>query len=94
MDDFGLRRQSGSGDGAFRWTEDLTDAEDFHACESGVALRLPPQSKTIRIPPGQLVTPKSDEGGQSLFLNSFWDGRLGQLAFSVAGRRDDNSPAF
>jgi len=43
---FGLRRQSGSGDDAFGWTEDSRDAKDLRACESGVALRLPPQSKT------------------------------------------------
>jgi hypothetical protein len=48
MDDFGLRRQSGSGDGAFGRTEDSMNAKDIRACESGVALRLPPQSKTWR----------------------------------------------
>jgi hypothetical protein len=40
MDDFGVRWQSGSGDGA------SGRAKDLRACESGVALRLPPQSKT------------------------------------------------
>jgi hypothetical protein len=45
MDDFGVRRQSGSGDGAFGRTEDSTVAEGLRACESGVALRWPPQSK-------------------------------------------------
>jgi hypothetical protein len=46
VDDFGLRRQSGSGDGAFGRTRNIRDAKDFRACESGVAQRLPPQSKT------------------------------------------------
>jgi hypothetical protein len=50
MDDFGLRRQSGSGDGAFGRTRNKLDTKDFRACKSGVALRLPPQSKTIHIP--------------------------------------------
>jgi hypothetical protein len=56
MDDFGLRRQSGSGDGAFGRTGTKLAAKDFRVCESGVALRLPPQSKTtsaFRIPQGQ-----------------------------------------
>ena len=48
MDDFGVRRQSGSGDGALGRMEESTDAEDLRACESGVALRLPPQSKAWR----------------------------------------------
>jgi hypothetical protein len=42
VNDFGLRRQSGSGDGAFGRTGNIRDAKDFRACESGVALRLPP----------------------------------------------------
>jgi len=46
----GLRRQSGSGDGAFERTSALFVELDFRACESGVALRLPPQSKTLREP--------------------------------------------
>ncbi len=37
-DDSGVRRQSGSGDGAFGRTGNKLDAEDFRACESGVAL--------------------------------------------------------
>jgi hypothetical protein len=41
----GLRRQSESGDGAFGRTNDGT-INPPSACESGVALRLPPQSKT------------------------------------------------
>jgi hypothetical protein len=49
MDDFGLRRQSGSGDGAFERTGNKLDTKDFRACESGVALRLPPQSKTTSV---------------------------------------------
>ena len=43
---FGLRRQSGSGDGAFGRTRNIRAAKNFRACESGVVLRLPPQSKT------------------------------------------------
>ena len=46
VDDFGVRRQSGSGDGAFGRTDNICEAKNFRACESGVALRLPPQSKT------------------------------------------------
>ena len=55
MGDFGMRRQSGSGDGAFGRTRHKLDAKDFRACKSGVALRLPPQSKTtsaFRMPQG------------------------------------------
>ena len=55
MDDFGVRRQSGSGDGAFGRTQRVTNPKMLHSCKSGVALRLPPQSKNIRIPPGQRV---------------------------------------
>lgn len=43
----GLRRQSGSGDGAFGWAENDQTGESRRACESGVALRFPPQSKTL-----------------------------------------------
>jgi hypothetical protein len=35
-----------SGDGAFRRKQPLRTREMRRACESGVALRLPPQSKT------------------------------------------------
>jgi hypothetical protein len=43
---FGVRRQSGSGDGAFGRTMMIEQSNRSRACESGVALRLPPQSKT------------------------------------------------
>src|SRR5487761_2381340 len=43
---YGLRRRSRSGDGAFERTRTKLAAKDFRAGESGVALRLPPQSKT------------------------------------------------
>jgi len=45
---FGLRRQSASGDGAFeteRRVRLVRPARSYHTLESGVALRLPPQSK-------------------------------------------------
>jgi hypothetical protein len=42
----GLRRQRGSGDGAFERARLVVDPKTFHPCESGVALRFPPQSKT------------------------------------------------
>jgi hypothetical protein len=42
----GLRRQSGSGDGALGRTGTGIDADDLRAGESGVALRWPPPSKT------------------------------------------------
>jgi hypothetical protein len=45
---YGLRRQSGSGDGAFARRSVLDFSATSRAGESGVALRLPPQSKTIR----------------------------------------------
>jgi hypothetical protein len=35
-----------SGDGAFRRAEIVRVTDGFGACESGVALRLPPQSMT------------------------------------------------
>jgi len=41
---FGVRWQSGSGDGAFEQTKSLLDANDFRAGESSVALCMPPQS--------------------------------------------------
>jgi hypothetical protein len=43
---FGAEVRSASGDGAFGWAEGSRHAEGFCVCESGVALRLPPQSKT------------------------------------------------
>jgi hypothetical protein len=49
MDDFVVRRQSGSGDGAFAQTGNKLDTKDFCACESGVTLRLPPQAKTASL---------------------------------------------
>jgi hypothetical protein len=44
----GLRRQSASGDGAFRAGESYGSFNPSGACESGVALRLPPQSIKAR----------------------------------------------
>jgi hypothetical protein len=44
---FRLRPAERSGDGAFEWTRMRLDTKVFRACESGVALRLPPQSKTL-----------------------------------------------
>ena len=67
MDDFGVRRQSGSGDGAFERTGNHLDAKDYRACESGVALRLPPQSKTtsaFRMPQGQRGAWLTHEAGR------------------------------
>jgi hypothetical protein len=53
----GLRRQSGSGDGAFGRATGLRISTRFGRTKSGVALRLPPQSKTrwqkIGLPPGR-----------------------------------------
>lgn len=48
---FGLRRQCGSGDGAFGQAETDRVGEGGRVCESGVALRFPPQSKTLACPP-------------------------------------------
>jgi hypothetical protein len=48
---FGLRRQSGSGDGAFERAGNDQTGDNRRACESGVALRFPPQSKPLACPP-------------------------------------------
>jgi hypothetical protein len=41
-----VRWQGGSRDTAFGWTNVFKFKEVLRACESGVALRFPPQSKT------------------------------------------------
>jgi hypothetical protein len=48
---FGLRWQSGSGDTAFERAENFLTKENVGAHKSGVALRFPPQSKTLPFVP-------------------------------------------
>jgi hypothetical protein len=76
MDAFGVRRQSGSGDGALGRTEDPMDAEGLRACQSGVVLRKSGIATAVQddtrisyfksVGDDVLVSPKSDEGGRSL----------------------------
>jgi hypothetical protein len=68
---FGLRRQSGSGDGAFARSIRFQIFDTSRADESGVALRLPPQSKftaVIRMPAG-LVERRSRITSRNLISN-------------------------
>jgi hypothetical protein len=45
----GVRWQGGSRDTAFARTAGFRTKKIFRAVESGVALRFPPQSKTLRV---------------------------------------------
>jgi hypothetical protein len=74
----GVRRQSASGNGAFERTKAWRDAEDLRACESGVALRLPPQSKTHQPQRGGMFVVRAMKRNSSSVL--------------VAVRKDRNRP--
>ena len=45
---FGTAPTERSGDGAFAWSEGFETGKCLRTCESGVALRLPPQYKMAR----------------------------------------------
>jgi len=83
-----------SGDGAFGRTGNIIHAKDCRACESGVALRLPPQSKTRwragRCPPNRaqrlgVRQPAGALGGR--------DGENGHWAGAGEGRAGNPLPA-